>query len=80
MNPERRTNDIEIRERLTIIESDSKATKEIVTRFDEKLFGNGQPGLVETVTRHKTYWKLFGRILVILGTASAGALAAYAIL
>ena len=68
---DRRTNDIEIHERLASIETTMK-------RIDEKLFGNGE-GLVAAVTRHKTYWKLTGRILAILGTASAGAGAAYAL-
>lgn len=68
MTPDRRTDN----ERLAVIE-------ETVKRIDKKLFGNGD-GLVAAVTRHKTYWKLTGRILAILGTASAGALAAFVIL
>ena len=74
MTSDRRENDIPVHERLASIET-------IVERIDKKLFGNdNDDGLVAAVTRHKTYWKLVGRILVILGTASAGALAASAIL
>ena len=69
---DRRTNDTAVHERLASIET-------TVQRIDKKLFGNGD-GLVAAVTRHKTYWKLTGRILAILGTASAGALAASVIL
>ena len=65
--------DIQIHERLTSVETHLEHQGEILTRLDERLLAKG--GVVETVNRHKIYWKILGRFIVIGGTATAGAVA-----
>jgi len=66
-------NNIQVHERLATVETEVRSVKEIVTETRDRLLERG--GVIETVNRHRTYWKIVGRILIIGSPIAAGALA-----
>lgn len=56
-------------ERLARIEEQNKNQYKMLKDIHRKLFGNGQEGLVQTVTRHKAYFAILGTAITILAGA-----------
>jgi len=53
-------------ERLARIEEKTKTIFVSINEIKEILMGNGQEGLVRTVTRHKVYFALLGAAISVL--------------
>lgn len=53
-------------ERLAKIEEQNEHIRGTINDIWERLFGNGQEGLIKTVERHKTYFALLGAAVTTL--------------
>lgn len=50
------------------LETMMSETQKDVKEIKNKLMGNGREGLCDIVNQHKTYFKIIGAALVLLGT------------
>ena len=56
----------ELKTKMTLIEDHTEQNKALLEAIYTKLFGNGNEGLVTTVTKHKVYFALMGSAIIIL--------------
>ena len=71
---------IQIHERLTSVETHLENQGIILIEIKDRLLEDG--GIVDTVKKHKIYWKIVGvtgRVLLYAGTPTAIAAVAYAL-
>lgn len=56
-------------ERLAKIEEQNRNQYKMLKDIYKQLFGNGQEGLIRTVTRHKAYFAILGTAITLLAGA-----------
>jgi hypothetical protein len=56
-------------ERLARIEEQNKNQYYLLNDIHRKLFGNGQEGIITTLTKHKVYFAILGGAIIVLSTA-----------
>jgi len=64
-------------EHMTLLATIQEQNKTIFKRIDElheQLFGNGQEGICDTLTKHSVYFRIIGASLIIIVTALTGKL------
>jgi len=53
-------------ERLARIEEKNKNQYKMLKEIDRNLFGDGGEGIIQTITEHKTYFKIMGATIGML--------------